>query len=292
MNRIIEFFRKITGWYLPQITISDAVEIAIIAILIYYVMVWIKDSRAWMLLKGILVLAAFTLVAVVFELKTILWIESNIINVGVIAIVIIFQPELRRALEQLGQQQIFPKVISFDDGKEKSEIFSDKTLNELIRAATELAKTRTGALMVVEQNVVLGEYEKTGIEIDGTVTSQLLINIFEHNTPLHDGAVIIRGNRVVAATCYLPLSDNLRISKELGTRHRAGVGISEVSDSLTIIVSEETGKISLAIGGELFRNVDSDSLRNKLIYIQKKSVDVKSFKLWKGRLRNERKASE
>lgn len=289
MNVLTDFFKKITGWYLPQVKISDIVEIIIIAILIYYVMVWIKDTRAWMLLKGILVVAAFTLFAVLFQLKTILWIERSIINVGIIAIVIIFQPELRRALEQLGQQQIFARFISFDDNKDKGERFSDRTVNELIKASTELARARTGALIVIEQNIVLSEFEKTGIAIDGIVTSQLLINIFEHNTPLHDGAVIIRENRVVAATCYLPLSDNLNLSKELGTRHRAGVGISEVSDSLTIIVSEETGKISIAIGGELFRNVDSDSLRNKLIYVQKKSIDVKSFKLWKGRLRNERK---
>lgn len=292
MNVITEFFRKITGWYVPQITILDVVEIAIIAILIYYVMVWIKDTRAWMLLKGISVLAVFTLFAVLFQLKTILWIESNIISVGVIALVIIFQPELRRALEQLGQQQLIAKFLPFDDNKEKGERFSDRTVNELIKAATELSRAKTGALIVIEQNIVLSEFEKTGIEVDGLVTSQLLINIFEHNTPLHDGAVIVRENRVVAATCYLPLSDNLNLSKELGTRHRAGVGISEVSDSLTIIVSEETGKISLAIGGELFRNVDSDSLRNKLIYVQKKSIDVKSFKLWKGRLRNEKKTNK
>lgn len=292
MDVIADFIKNITGWYIPKISISDILEIAIIAFLIYYVMVWIKDTRAWMLLKGILVLAAFTLFAVIFELKTILWIESNIINVGIIALVIIFQPELRRALEQLGQQQIFTKIIPFDDNKDKGERFSDKTVNELVKASVELGKARTGALIVIEQNILLTEYERTGIAIDGIVTSQLLINIFEHNTPLHDGAVIIRGDKVVSATCYLPLSDNLNISKELGTRHRAGLGISEVSDSLTIIVSEETGKISVAIGGELFRGLDSDSLRNKLIYVQKKSIDVKSYKLWKGRMKNERKKAK
>lgn len=293
MDVIFDFMRKITGWYIPKISFWDILEIAIIAIFIYYVMVWIKDTRAWMLLKGILVLAAFTLFAVIFQLKTILWIERSIINVGIIALVIIFQPELRRALEQLGQQQIFSKIIPFDDNKDKGERFSDKTVSELVKASVELGKARTGALIVVEQNIMLSEYEKTGIAIDGVVTSQLLINIFEHNTPLHDGAVIVRGDKVAAATCYLPLSDNLNISKELGTRHRAGVGISEVSDSLTIIVSEETGRISVAIGGELFRNLDSDSLRNKLIYVQKKSIDVKSYKLWKGRMKkNERKKAE
>ena len=148
---------------------------------------------------------------------------------------------------------------------------------------------RTGALIVIEQDMVLEEYVRTGIEVDGVVTSQLLINIFEHNTPLHDGAVIVRGNRVVAATCYLPLSDNSNLSKELGTRHRAGVGISEGTDSFTIIVSEETGAVSVAVGGSIIRDIDRDSLRNKLEYLRKKTVDVKSFKIWRGRLKNERK---
>lgn len=292
MNAISDFFRTVTGWYLPQFTVTDIIEIIIIAMLLYCVLVWIKNTRAWMLLKGIVVLAAFTILAVVFQLKTILWIEQAIFNVGVIAIVIIFQPELRRALEQLGKQQIFAKILPFDDNKDKGERFSEKTVNELVKASVELAKAKTGALIVIEQEIVLTEYEKTGIDIDGVVTSQLLINIFEHNTPLHDGAVIIRGDRVVAATCYLPLSDNLSLSKDLGTRHRAGVGISEATDSVTIIVSEETGKISLAVGGELLRNVDGDSLRNKLIYVQKKTIDVKSFKLWKGKQKNERKNSK
>ena len=147
----------------------------------------------------------------------------------------------------------------------------------------------TGALIVIEQDMVLEEYEKTGITVDGLVTSQLLINIFEHNTPLHAGAVIIRGDRVVAATCYLPLSDNNNLNKALGTRHRAGVGISEVTDSMTIIVSEETGKVSVAVGGELIHDIDADSLRNKLEYLRRRTIDVKSFKIWRGRLKHEGK---
>lgn len=152
-----------------------------------------------------------------------------------------------------------------------------------------MAAVRTGALIVIEHDMMLEEYIRTGIEVDGIVTSQLLINIFEHNTPLHDGAVVVRENRVVAATCYLPLSDNVNLSKELGTRHRAGVGISEVTDSFTIIVSEETGAVSVATGGEILRNIDKESLRNKLEFLRKKSVEVKSFRLWRGRLKNERK---
>ena len=278
--------------YVPKISIGDIVEILIITFIIYYVMLWIKDTRAWMLLKGIAVIIIFALVAVIFNLSTILWIASKTLNVGIIAVVIIFQPELRRALEQLGRNKLFKQINLFDDSKEKKERFSDKTINEIVKASIELGKAKTGALMVIEQDMVLSEYEKTGIDVDAIVTNQLLINIFEHNTPLHDGAVLIRGNRVVSATCYLPLSDNMEISKELGTRHRAGIGVSEVTDSLTIIVSEETGKIAIAIGGQLIRNVDEESLRNKLVYLQNKRIDVKAFRLWKGRRRHEKKTAQ
>lgn len=146
-----------------------------------------------------------------------------------------------------------------------------------------MGKVKTGALIVIEHDQSLREYERTGIDVDGIISSQLLINIFEHNTPLHDGAVIVRGNRVVSATCYLPLSDNMALSKDLGTRHRAGVGISEVTDSLTVIVSEETGKISVAYGGALERNLDAGRLKERLQEIQDKPVEEKKRKLWKGK---------
>lgn len=293
MDAIKPLFEDYPDLYIPSVGFSDIIEIIIIAYVLYHIIIWIKDTRAWALLKGILVLLLMFFVAEILKLKTIIWIISKTINVGVIAIVVIFQPELRRALEQLGQQKFISGLLPFDDiKKDKNEKFSEKTLNELVKAAYELAKTKTGALIVIEQDTVLNEYIRTGIDIDAVLTSQLLINIFEHNTPLHDGAVIVRGDRVVAATCYLPLSDNMRLSKELGTRHRAGVGVSEVTDSFTIIVSEETGKVSIALGGELIRNVDKDSLYNKLNYLRKKSIDVKSFKLWKGRVNNERKNSK
>ena len=162
-------------------------------------------------------------------------------------------------------------------------------MNELVRATFEMAKVKTGALMVIERGTSLKEIERTGIEISGLVTSQLLINIFEHNTPLHDGAVLVRGNRIVAATCYLPLSDNMELSKQLGTRHRAGVGISEVSDSLTIIVSEETGQVSVAQNGELSRGLTSAELRSALIKAQNKKVvnNSKLRHLLKGRMKHE-----
>jgi len=273
--------------YIPQLSWTDTIEIIIIAFLLYNILVWIKDTRAWALLKGIIVIGVFTLIAYILNLRTILWIASKTISVGIIALVIIFQPELRRALEQLGRKKILTNIFRFES--EKDERFSNKTINELIRATFELAKEKTGALIVLEQEMMLQEYEKTGIEIDAVVTSQILINIFEHNTPLHDGAVIIRDNRVIAATCYLPLSDNMSLSKSLGTRHRAAVGISEVTDSFTIIVSEETGLVSVAVGGELIHNMDGESIRNKLEYMRRKTIDVKSFKIWKGRLKNEGK---
>lgn len=288
-NFIQDYLSKV---YIPQMSFTDALEIVIIAFIIYHVMVWIKDTRAWTLLKGILVILAFTMVAILFNMETILWLAGKTLNVGIIAIVVIFQPELRKALEQLGQQKLIKSIIPIDDSKKDNERFSDTTVNELVRATYELAKVKTGALMVIEQDFNLSDYIKTGISVDAVISSQLLINIFEHNTPLHDGAVIIRGNRIVSATCYLPLSDNMRLSKELGTRHRAGVGVSEVTDSLTIIVSEETGKVSIAFGGELIRNVDQEYLRKKLVYLQNKSIDAKSFRIWKGKMKNEKKEAK
>ena len=287
MNNFIRDY--LVKLYIPRITWTDIIEIVIIAFVIYNVMVWIKNTKAWVLLKGIIIVVIFALIAYILNLKTILWIAGKTISVGIIALVIIFQPELRRALEQLGRKKILFGLFRFNDGREKGERFSSKTAEEIVRACFDMGAAYTGALIVIEQDMVLEEYEKTGITVDGLVTSQVLINIFEHNTPLHDGAVIIRGDRVVAATCYLPLSDNNNLNKALGTRHRAGVGISEVTDSMTIIVSEETGKVSVAVGGELIHDIDADSLRNKLEYLRRRTIDVKSFKIWRGRLKHEGK---
>ena len=274
----------------PKINITDIIEIIILAYIIYHVVKWIKNTRAWALVKGLVVVMTFWLMSVIFDLNVIMWILENTINVGIIAIIIVFQPEFRKALEQLGQKNIVKSIITFDDSRDRNERFSDHSLNEIIRATFELARSKTGALIVLEEETTLGDYEKTGIFLDSIISSELLINIFEHNTPLHDGAVLLRGNRVMAATCYLPLSDNMQLSKDLGTRHRAGIGISEVSDSLTIIVSEETGKVSIAKEGKLIRNVDGDYLRTKLIDAQKKTAEVKKIKLWKGRFKNEKEA--
>ena len=273
---------------IPKFSPTDLVEILIISVLIYEIMVWVKNTRAWMLFKGIIILLAFVFFATIFKLNTILWIADKTVNVGVIAILIVFQPELRKALEQLGHKNFLSDIFSIDENKNVNERFSDRTINELVKATFELAKHKTGALIVIEKEINLAEYERTGINIDAEISNQLLINIFEHNTPLHDGAIIIRGNRIVSATCYLPLSDNMELSKELGTRHRAGVGVSEVTDSLTIVVSEETGKVSLAKKGKLIRNVDGETLRKELIWLQNKTVDSKRLKIWKGRKHNEK----
>ena len=273
---------------IPDITFTDIIEIIILAFLIYHVVKWIKKTRAWTLVKGLAVIMFFWFIGVIFQLNVVIWIISNTIDVGIIAILIVFQPELRKALEQLGKKNIVRSILIFDDPKD--ERFSNHTLNEIIRATFEMARNKTGALMVIEEEIPLNEFESSGISLDSIISSELLINIFERNTPLHDGAVIIRGNRIVAATCYFPLSENIQLSKELGTRHRAGIGISEITDCLTIIVSEETGKVSIAREGKLIRNIDGDYLRAKLIDTQKKAVDTKQrLKFWKGRLKNERK---
>ena len=271
---------------LPKITMTDIVEILIITFLFYYMLVWIKNTRAWVLLKGIMVILLFVLVAAVFQMNTIIWIAKNTLSVAITAIVIIFQPEIRKALENLGQKNFLTSFFAFDFSKGEIAKFTDKTINELGKACYEMGKVKTGALTVSEDEIVLSEYERTGIAVDGILTSQLLINIFEKNTPLHDGAVIVRGDRVVSATCYLPLTDSLSISKDLGTRHRAAVGISEVSDSLTIVVSEERGKVSIAMGGELYRNVDAEFLKNKLAYIQRREKKVSKIESWRRRLKD------
>jgi len=281
----IELFldTNLTSLHMPNIRTTDIVEILIIAFLVYHILVWAKNTRIWSLMKGIVIIVIFVLLAALFNMTTILWIVQNVFSIAVIAIVVVLQPELRKALEQLGRKNIFSSLLPFDSSKNSGR-FSDKTVNEITRACIEMAKVRTGALIVIEQNHSLIEYERTGIDVDGIVTSQLLINIFEHNTPLHDGAVIIRGDRITSATCYLPLSDNMELGKELGTRHRAGVGVSEATDSLTLIVSEETGKISVAYGGELERGVDSDRLKERLRLIQNKPTEEHRHKsAWRGK---------
>ena len=214
---------------------------------------------------------------------------------AITAVLIIFQPELRKALEELGHKKIVSSIIPFDSGnKEEDGYFSDKTINEIVRASFEMGAVKTGALIVIEEETILNEYARTGIYLDSLVSSQLLINMFEHNTPLHDGAIVIRGDRIVAATCYLPLSDNMALNKNLGTRHRAGVGISEVSDSFTIIVSEETGNVSVAKQGKLDVALTKDELKERLKKEQNATPENAKRKkiIWKGWGKNEKKSDE
>jgi diadenylate cyclase len=260
---------------IPEIGVSDILDIAIVAVFIYYIIRWIRRSRAWSLLKGIVMFALLAAFAYLFNLVTVSWVVQNAFAMGLIAIVILFQPELRRALEQLGTGVI----IRYVDTKTKPRI-SSHTVGEIVEAVKQMAGARTGALICVEREVPLGDHEHSGIPIDALVSAQLLVNIFVNKTPLHDGAVIIRNNRVTAAACILPLTEN-DIRHELGTRHRAAVGASEVSDALVIVVSEETGTVALADGGRLKRPMTEKQLRDLLM--KNSAQERRRLVLWKSK---------
>lgn len=271
---------------IPRIHLLDWVEILLIAFVLYHLIKWIKRTRAWYLVKGMVILVVVWVLVSLLRFNAIQWIFVNAINVGIIAIFIIFQPELRRALEQLGQR----RLLSFFGDSDSGERYSDETRDEILTGVFEMAKVKTGALICLEGVISLEDYERSGIPTDSVVTAALLINIFEKNTPLHDGAVIIRGNRAAAATCILPVSENMRLSKDLGTRHRAGVGLSEITDALVIIVSEENGKVSIAQKGQLIRGVDREFLSNKLLEFQNKSTPQSRLLFRKEREKDGKKA--
>ncbi len=274
--------------YSTNMDFGDVLEIVLISVLVYYILAWMKTTRAWALLKGLVVIVGFMLFAAFMEMKTILWIGEKVLGFAVTALIIVLQPELRKALEELGNKNLlsdFTGRLPFDTRRKAGDgIISDKSINEIAKACVEMGRVRTGALIVIEREESLREYSRTGIDIDAMITSQLLINIFEKNTPLHDGAVIITGNRVSSATCYLPLTDNLTLSKNLGTRHRAAVGISEVTDSVTVIVSEQTGKISLAFEGTLTTDLDQEKLKTMIHQIVKKEPEEQQKEKQKGKL--------
>ena len=270
---------NLSGINVPSVDLIDLLDIAIVAYLIYKIIFWIKETRAWALFKGIFVVLAFMAAAWLLNLNTILWLLYKTISVGIIAVVILFQPEFRKALEKLGRNKFFLNISKPDFKREDGNI-SARTINEVLKAVDTMSLMRTGALILLENEVPLGDHEQTGIPVDAVVTSQLLINIFEYNTPLHDGAVIIRNNRIAAASCFLPLTENRELSMELGTRHRAAVGVSEISDALVVVVSEETGGVSLGREGVLYRNLTIDTLRSML---QESSKGHSRFNLWKGR---------
>ena len=284
MEYIKDFFSgMLEPLKMVKIEVMDCVEILIIAVLIYNIIKWMKNTRAWVLMKGVVVLFVFYMIAALLNFDVILWIFQNGIAVSITAAIILFQPELRKALEQLGKRNI-GLVTPLFGNNQSEEKFSEETINGIIKATFDMAKVKTGALMIIEGEQRLDDIEATGIMIDAKISSELIINIFEHNTPLHDGAVVIRGDRITAATCYLPLTDSMKISKELGTRHRAAVGIREITDSFTIVVSEQTGAVSVAQNGELSRRVTREFLYDRLKEIQNK-MNEDTTKKKKGILR-------
>lgn len=246
---------------LSMLRVTDIIDILIVTYLVYKGLKFIRDTRTVQLLKGIVLLIIIMQASYFLNLHTVYYLLSNAMQLGFIAILIVFQPELRRALEQLGRTSI-GRWFSFDD--QSNNVQAENMIAEIVKSCTSMSKSKIGALIVIEREVKLGDIIGTGIELHADVTSELLINIFIPKTPLHDGALIIRKGKIEAAACFLPLSQNPNLSKELGTRHRAGVGVSEESDAVVVIVSEETGKISIALGGELFVNLSADALRLRL----------------------------
>ena len=269
MQNIIQYILNIFESFISVIKtigISDILDVAIVAFLIYKVMKWSLDTRAGQLIKGILILAAAYILAAILQLNVLLLIFQKVFEIGLIALVIVFQPEIRRALEQVGRGKIMGKFnfLSFLNFKQDSEeAIEERVANsiEIIsNAAVILSSENTGALIIIERETKLGEIIKTGTVINSEPSVELIGNIFFPNTPLHDGAMILRDGKLYAAGCFLPLSQNNEISKQLGTRHRAALGVSETSDCIAIVVSEENGLISVAKNGILTRGYDRDSL--------------------------------
>lgn len=287
-ENIVEYIKSLQTNPFELITLI--IDITLVIFLLYCFFKIVKGSRAWQLIKGIALLIIATWASGLLNLKILNWILTGIMNMGVIAIIVIFQPELRRALEQLGTNKI-TKFFGIDknlETKTKEDIY------KVVIAATELSKTKTGALIVLERDIKIQDIIATGIPMDAEVSPQLLVNIFEPKTPLHDGAVVISGNKIAASACVLPLADDKDISKELGTRHRAAIGISKESDAIVVIVSEETGKISVAKDGTLIADLREDVLKKILIsnivtkrFTAERKENKLKFKEWKDKLKKE-----
>ncbi|HWQ58048.1 MAG TPA: diadenylate cyclase CdaA [Clostridia bacterium] len=267
---------------LSQFRVADILDIIIIAVLLYRLILLTKETRAYQVLRGIGVLFIAAILSDALQLQTVSWLLNSLVASGIIVAVVLFQPELRRALEHIGRGELFYKNLFNDVHQEETQIVA-----ELQQAILNLSKRRVGALIVIEQKTGLADIVSTGTRIEGVISAPLVENIFEPNTPLHDGAVIIRDGRLVAAACFLPLSEDFSVSRDLGTRHRAALGVSSVSDSVTLIVSEETGVISFARDGKLVRYIDQKALKNLLesIFVTKAES---SFGLLKRRNKNEK----
>ena len=262
-EEISNIFRNISwsAFSLPRIRFNDIIDMLVIGFLIYKVLFWVKETRAWSLIKGIGIIAIIYIFAYVLQMRVASWLIINSLNVGLIAVLVLFQPELRKLLEEIGESNI-NKIIPVA-GHDNTALRNAAVI-EIIKAAKILSESRTGGLIVIENEVPLGDLENTGIPLDALCASQLIINIFEDKTPLHDGALIVRNNRIAAATCILPLTEK-EIGRELGTRHRAAVGASEVSDADILVISEETGAISIAKDGKLYKGLTEDALIKMLL---------------------------
>jgi diadenylate cyclase len=257
-----------------RITINDIVDISIVAYIFYKVLMFIKDTRAEQVLKGIVLLLVATQISGMFKLHTLYWILVKALDLGFIAALIIFQPELRAGLEYIGRTNI---NLFYKNNTNQSEETLNSTIEEIVESLYSLSRQKIGALIIIERQTKIGDIINTGTIIDGDVSRQLLINIFIPNTPLHDGAVVIRDKQIKAAACFLPLTQSKDLSKDLGTRHRAAVGVSEVSDCISLIVSEETGDVSIAKSGKLYRNISKERMTNILRSNLKMTSEEKSF---------------
>ena len=283
LRDLINNFAGYIGLKDPLSIIRAVVDIGIVSYLVYKLIVLVRETRAWQLIKGILLILAATELSKMLGLKTINFILQNSLSVLTLGAIVLFQPELRRGLEQIGRSR-FKDIFNLDETNNRIQVTA--LIEEIVKACTEFSRTYTGALIVIEMNTKVGEIINTGIQLDSNVTSELLINIFTPNTPLHDGAVIMRDNKIKAAACFLPLTDNPNLSKELGTRHRAALGITEVSDCISVVVSEESGKISFALNGGLTRNLTSDTLRKALNKnLLEKIATNKKLALWRVKAR-------
>jgi len=253
---------NLPGFTMPPLGLFQVLDILIVFIVIYLILKWVRRTQAWVVFKGIIFIAIIAVFAQMFNLATVQWVVSNTIGMGLVVVIILFQPELRKALEQLGRGQYFFPIKNDMEQKVHS---TSHTINEIIKAVRVMSGARTGALIVMEQTVDITEHEENGTQLDAQLSAQLLLNIFEKNAPLHDGAVIVRNNRISSASCILPLTAE-HVDVALGTRHRAAIGISEASDARVVVVSEETGTVSIAIDGEIRRGVTDNQIKELLTF--------------------------
>ena len=277
-----DVLKAITSGF-AQVRPEDFVDIAIIAFFLYKLIILTKETRAFQLLKGTAFLFLAALISDLLQLQTLSWVLNAVLASGIVVLVVLFQPELRRALEHIGRGKFFSNGLLQGFKPEENEI-----VNEMQMAILSLAKRRVGALIVIEQRTGLGDIIATGTRIDGVISAPLIENIFEPNTPLHDGAVIIRDGEITAAACFLPLAEDIAVARELGTRHRAALGVSSISDSITIVVSEETGVISFAREGKLVRYIDQKALRDLLESIFVGKENAVTLNIFKRRAKHEK----